>query len=118
MKKFLLLLLCSIVLLLPSEAFARKYVDPVFGRHHRTHVVIHKRYRVAHPIVRPIVHPIAAVTFVVPPIAVFYDLQRRTSCEGDVLGLGGPGFSEPIPVGNVMTTAYMRGECPGVAPRR
>jgi hypothetical protein len=31
-----------------------------------------------------------------------YDLIRRTTCSGDFLGLGGPGFGEPMPVGNVM----------------
>lgn len=118
MKK-VLLLFCSIVLLLPSsEAFARKhYVDPVFGvkKHHRTHVVIHKRPVCNTPgcdggrPVQPIVIPVAAI----PPLAIFYDLARRTDCRGDVLGLGGPGFSSPITpaTGNVMTTAYMRGEC-------
>ena len=104
------LLLLSIVLLLPSgEAFAR----------HRTHVVIHKHYAVGstHPVARPI-QPIGFVAFVVPPLGMFYDLSRRTNCEGDVLGLGGPGFSSPLTpaTGNVMTTAYMRGECPSVGP--
>ena len=33
-----------------------------------------------------------------------YDFIRRSTCSGDVLGLGGPGFSEPLKVGmNVMT---------------
>ena len=33
-----------------------------------------------------------------------YDLIRRTTCSGDFLGLGGPGFSEKLKVGmNVMT---------------
>lgn len=33
-----------------------------------------------------------------------YDLIRRTTCSGDFLSLGGPGFSEPLKVGmNVMT---------------
>jgi len=32
-----------------------------------------------------------------------YDLLRRTTCSGDFLGLGGPGFGEPLPNGNVMT---------------
>ncbi|QCK86111.1 hypothetical protein E8L99_10285 [Phreatobacter aquaticus] len=27
---------------------------------------------------------------------VVYDLIRRTSCSGDVLKLGGPGFGQPI----------------------
>ncbi len=35
---------------------------------------------------------------------VFYDLIRRTSCSGDFLGLGGPGFDTPVTVGqNVIT---------------
>jgi len=32
-----------------------------------------------------------------------YDLLRRTTCSGDFLGLGGPGFTEKLPNGNVMT---------------
>jgi hypothetical protein len=33
-----------------------------------------------------------------------YDLLRRTTCSGDFLGLGGPGFGEPMPkTGNIMT---------------
>ena len=32
-----------------------------------------------------------------------YDLLRRTTCSGDFLGLGGPGFAEKMPNGNVMT---------------
>jgi predicted DNA-binding ribbon-helix-helix protein len=31
-----------------------------------------------------------------------YDLLRRTTCSGDFLGLGGPGFTEKMPNGNVM----------------
>jgi hypothetical protein len=31
-----------------------------------------------------------------------YDLIRRTTCSGDFLYLGGPGFTEPTPNGNVM----------------
>ena len=31
-----------------------------------------------------------------------YDLIRRTTCSGDFLHLGGPGFAEPMPNGNVM----------------
>ena len=35
---------------------------------------------------------------------VFYDLIRRTSCSGDFLRLGGPGFSTPNTIGqNVLT---------------
>jgi hypothetical protein len=33
---------------------------------------------------------------------VSYDLIRRTTCSGDFLRLGGPGFTEPLPNGNVM----------------
>ena len=29
-------------------------------------------------------------------LLVTYDLIRRTSCSGDFLGLGGPGFTSPI----------------------
>lgn len=31
-----------------------------------------------------------------------YDFTRRTTCIGDPLRLGGPGFTEPLGVGNVM----------------
>ena len=31
-----------------------------------------------------------------------YDIVRRTTCSGDFLNLGGPGFTEPMPNGNVM----------------
>ena len=30
-----------------------------------------------------------------------YDIQRRWTCSGDYLGLGGPGFNEPMKGGNV-----------------
>ena len=35
-------------------------------------------------------------------VLVGYDLIRRTTCSGDFLHLGGPGFTEPMPNGNVM----------------
>jgi predicted DNA-binding ribbon-helix-helix protein len=35
-------------------------------------------------------------------VLVSYDLLRRTTCVGDFLYLGGPGFTEKIPNGNVM----------------
>jgi len=39
-----------------------------------------------------------------------YDFIRRSTCSGDFLGLGGPGFSEPLKVGmNVLTP-----QCPVV----
>jgi hypothetical protein len=74
----------------------------------RTHVRIHKL-----PPPRPVVQPVAVPIAAIPVLGMFYDLSRRTNCEGDVLGLGGPGFDSPITpaTGNVMTTAYMRGEC-------
>jgi len=43
---------------------------------------------------------------------VLYDLWRRNNCAGDVLRLGGPGFSEPSnPYSNVMLTVADRGYC-------
>jgi hypothetical protein len=45
-----------------------------------------------------------------------YDLLRRTTCIGDPWRLGGPGFGEPMPNGNVMTPLYMRGGC-GARPK-
>ena len=38
-----------------------------------------------------------------------YDLIRRTTCSGDFLHFGGPGFTEPMAVGNVMIP-----QCPTV----
>jgi hypothetical protein len=93
------------MLALPSVVDAR----------HRTHVTITKQYQ--RPVQQPII--ITVPVLLVPPLGMFYDLARRTSCQGDTLGLGGPGFSSAITpaTGNVMTTAYMRGECPGIEPR-
>jgi hypothetical protein len=99
MKIFLAVLLMTLVL--PTVVDAR-----------RTHVRVSKPYYVERP-TQPIAVPIA----IIPPLAIFYDLQRRTSCEGDVLGLGGPGFTEPMPVGNVMIPAVNRSAC-AAAPRR
>jgi hypothetical protein len=115
MKKILGLILIVLFVLPAGDALARK----------RPHVVIHKQPVCNYPGcdgagTRRRVEAIGVLAFIAPPLAVAYDLQRRTNCEGDVLGLGGPGFSSPITpaTGNVMTTAYMRGECPNVAPRR
>ena len=36
-------------------------------------------------------------------VLVWYDLIRRTTCGGDFLGLGGPGFTKKMPNGDVMT---------------
>jgi hypothetical protein len=70
----------------------------------------------------PVVHPVvvsgssgagaAAVGGFLGFVAALdiYDFIRRTTCSGDFLGLGGPGFSEPLKVGmNVMTP-----QCPTV----
>jgi len=47
----------------------------------------------------------AATTGFLAFVAVLagYDLLRRTTCIGDPWGLGGPGFGEKMPNGNVMT---------------
>jgi hypothetical protein len=101
MKRFLLPLLIAIFMLPGGQVLARK------------HVVIHKSPPHAS---RQSVIPLAAV----PPLLIFYDLQRRTSCEGDVLGLGGAGFDASGPqTGNFLIPAVYRNECtPVVAPRR
>lgn len=83
----------------------------------RTHVVVQKPYP-GRPAQLP-ANPLA-VALLAPPVLVFYDLQRRTSCEGDVLGLGGPGFDSPITPasGNVMIPAQQRRICQAPAPTR
>jgi len=51
----------------------------------------------------------------IPPLAVFYDLNRRWNCLNppDPLGMGGPGFDgKPMPVSGVMTPCYLRGAAP------
>src|SRR5262245_51704067 len=44
---------------------------------------------------------------------VTYDLLRRTTCIGDPLRLGGPGFDSPVlpQHGNVMIPVHQRGLC-------
>jgi len=43
---------------------------------------------------------------------VLYDIWRRNNCAGDVLGLGGPGFSSPSdPTQTTMLTVKDRGLC-------
>lgn len=73
------ILLVTLALFLTTEALAQSRVTV--------------RPRPARP-VQPIAPAVPLVA--VPPLLVFYDLQRRSSCIGDPLGLGGPGFSEPI----------------------
>ena len=63
----------------------------------------------------PVVHPVPIISgggsgagaaggvIGVAAFFVVYDLIRRTSCSGDFLGLGGPGFSTPITVENIIT---------------
>lgn len=57
--------------------------------------------------------PTAVPLILIPPLGMVYDLHRRTSCIGDPLGLGGPGFFEPVTPkdGNVLIPAWQRGLC-------
>lgn len=73
----------------------------------RTHVVIHKRPPVA--TTQPASVPLVAV----PPIAVAFDLIRRTSCDPAIAvatGPNDPGFNS-FPVGNYLTPAIHRSAC-------
>jgi hypothetical protein len=91
-----------VLLLLPSSVLAR----------HRAHVVIHKA-----PAQQPAVGPLVAI----PPIAVVFDLMRRTSCDpatAVATGPDDPGFTSH-PVGNYLVPAIYRSECnPAPAPHR
>lgn len=73
------------------------------------HVVIRKQAAPPPTPTQPIAIPLA----VVPPLLVFYDLQRRVNClqPPDPLGLGGPGFDgKPLDPakGNVMIPCWQR----------
>ena len=96
------LILVALLLLSSSGALAR----------HRTHVVIHKA-----PAQQPAAVPLVAV----PPIAVAFDLIRRTSCDPTTAvatGPDDPGFTSH-PVGNYLVPAIYRSECnPAPAPHR
>jgi hypothetical protein len=84
-------LLASALLLVASSALAR------------THVVIHKRP--PHVSTQP-----APPLVVVPPLAVAFDLIRRTSCDPAVAvatGPNDPGFTS-FPVGNYLMPAINR----------
>jgi hypothetical protein len=73
----------------------------------RTHVVIHKRPPVA------AVQPAAVPLVIVPPIAVAFDLIRRTSCDPTIAvatGPNDPGFNSH-PVGNYLVPAIYRSQC-------
>jgi hypothetical protein len=94
-------LLASALLLASSSALAR------------THVVIHKRP--PHVSTQPLAPPLA----IVPPLAVAFDLIRRTSCDPAVAvatGPNDPGFTS-FPAGNYLTPAIYRNEC-RAQPRR
>ena len=95
MKKVLGFLLVLIFVFSSSDAFA-----------YRRHVYIHKRP--PHVSTQPIV---SAPLMFVPPIAIFYDLERRTSCQGDYLGLGGAGFDAQPQTGNFLVPAIYRSAC-------
>jgi hypothetical protein len=73
------------------------------ARHHR--VYIHKQPPVAAQ------QPATVPLVVIPPLAVFYDLARRTDCRGDVLGAGGAGFDAEPKTGNFLIPAIYRSEC-------
>lgn len=73
----------------------------------KPHVVIQKPALPPPIPVQPIAYPVAAI----PPLAIFYDLNRRINCltPPDPLGLGGPGFDgKPTPPSNVMIPCYER----------
>lgn len=97
MKK---VLLAIVIALLPISAQARK------------HVTIHKAP--PHVSTQPVLQvPVAFI----PPLAIFYDLARRTDCRGDVLGMGGAGFDAEPKTGNFLIPAAYRSECnPAAAP--
>jgi hypothetical protein len=64
--------------------------------------------------VTPVVHPAAGTSAAAGSAAVggfigfvalldIYDIIRRTSCSGDFLSMGGPGFDQPVtPLMNVL----------------
>lgn len=81
----------------------------------RRHVYIYKRS----PVVAT--QPAAVPLVAVPPIAVAFDLARRTSCDPAIAistGPGDPGFDPAGPkVGNFLIPAIHRSEC-GAKPKR
>ena len=97
--KHLALVLALAVVLAPEPSSAR------------TRVVIHKRP----PVVS--IQPVTPLVLV-PPLAVLFDLARRTSCDPAVAvatGPNDPGFTSH-PVGNYLFPAIYRSEC-RAAPR-
>jgi hypothetical protein len=98
--RILAAIIIAAVVLIPSHATAR------------TRVTIHKRP----PVVTA--QPAAVPLVVVPPLAVAFDLIRRTSCDPAVAvatGPDDPGFTSH-PVGNYLIPAIYRSEC-HAAPR-
>lgn len=93
-------LLLVALLVLPASALARQ------------RVVIHK----APPVVAT--QPAALPVAIIPPLALFYDLARRTDCRGDVLGMGGAGFEAQPQTGNFLIPAIYRSECQAQPRRR
>jgi hypothetical protein len=93
--KTLVGIIAAVLVLAPSSADAR------------TRVTIHKRP----PVVATQPAPVPLV--VVPPLAVAFDLIRRTSCDPAVAvatGPNDPGFTSH-PAGNYLTPAIYRSEC-------
>ena len=72
------------------------------------HVTIHKMPPA------PAQQPAGVALAVIPVVGMFYDLARRTNCEGDTLGMGGAGFDQEPKTGNFLIPAVYRREC---APR-
>jgi len=104
MTKLFCVILVTLLTLLPGAAQARK------------HIVIHKLP--PHASTQPVV-PLV----VVPPLAVLFDLARRTSCDPAVAvstGAGDPGFDPAGPAtGNFLTPAIYRSQCnPAPTPQR
>jgi hypothetical protein len=88
-------LIVAALVLIPSHASAR------------TRVVIHKRP----PVVAA--NPAAVPLVVIPPLAMAFDLIRRTSCDPTIAvatGPDDPGFTSH-PVGNYLVPAIYRSEC-------
>jgi hypothetical protein len=84
---------------------------PIAADAKRTHVRIYKEAPVQQPSALPLV--------AVPPVAVAFDLIRRTSCDPMIAvatGPDDPGFTSH-PVGNYLIPAIYRSEC-GAKPKR
>lgn len=82
----------------------------------RKHVRIYKPSPPVYP-AHPIQYPLAAAV----PLAVGFDLARRTSCDPRIAvstGPGDPGFDPAGPkTGNWLVPAIYRSECQGARPK-